>query len=292
MSLPLKKIKDGIVNVVENYRWSVSTSKLATSEVPTIEITEYQQSTSSMIQAMSYYATQTIDSINPGTLSGDPYEKLYAVDKREQGNMYILPYYSAYHHYIENRWGENKGTISQMAAKAQSFATDLTKAVYPSANIEAAYSWEGSTPATYAFSFQLLNTVNPETDIPENRTFINTLLHNNLFDKLNIIAMRPPAICTIYIPGIRELTIGILSNIVIENFGQVNSMKLESESKKVNIPDAYNITITVQELLLESRQILAGVLTDKESGKVFADIEDIKTLVDKATDKLNTIGKK
>ena len=291
MSLSLKKIEDGIVNVVENYRWSVSTSKLATSEVPTIEITEYQQSTSSMIQAMSYYATQTIDSIDSGTLSGDPYEKLYAVDKREQGNMYILPYYSAYHHYIENRWGENKGTISKMAAKAQSFATDLTKAVYPSANIEAAYSWQGSTPATYTFSFQLLNTVNPETDIPENRTFINTLLHNNLFDKLNIIAMRPPAICTIYIPGIRELTIGIL-HIVIENFGQVNSMKLESESKKVNIPDAYNITITVQELLLESRQILAGVLTDKESGKVFADIADIKTLVDKATDKLNTIGKK
>lgn len=254
----------GIVDVVKDYSWSVSNSKLwARKEVPTIEITEFQQTVSSVRQAMEYWANQA-KGLTPKGPVRDPYAGLYAVDKSIKGNSYIFPFYSTYHHNITNAWGENKGVIGEAGKIAADYATEIARTFFPSAGIESAKSWEGSQTPPYQFMFQLLNTVNPDVDIKNNKALIRALLNNNLLDKIDFISIRPPAICQIRIPGVRGTTVGVMSTISVENIGQINKIGKE------NIPDAYQIGITIQELLTESRQIFSDELKD---GKVFADIK-------------------
>ena len=280
------KDKDGDVNVVKDYSWTVSTQALARAEAPRIIIEEFQQSASNITQAIKFFASYVGRStVNEGNtiLSSDAYSNLYGVDKEEKGNKYTLPYFAEYHHNITNTWGENKGTIGETVSRVLDLGTQIARAFYPSAGIESAKSWEGSRPVTYNFSFHLLNTINPSVDIERNKTFIDTILHNNLPDKLNVIGIRPPAICLINIPGIRAKNIAVLSNINIQNTGQFNYMKINGQ--EFNIPDAYLITIEVQELLAESRQIFNGAIKDE---KVFSDIKasNITGAVDKTIDTL------
>ena len=194
----------------------------------------------------------------------DPYSNLYAVG--DKGNTYILPYYSTYHHIVQNNWGENKGTVGDVWEKASNFVAEWAKAIYPSAGIEGQKTFEGSTPASYQFTFQLLNTVgDTEANINKNKSLIRAMINNNLLDKLDVIAVRPPAICSVRIPGVRGNTVAVLQTINVENLGQVNRIGGE------NVPDAYQVTITVQELLTESRQIFADELKDEI---VFAEIQE------------------
>jgi len=283
----------GAVDVVNSYRWSVSKSSLATAQVPIIKISEYQQGLAGIQQSIRHWSRIGGDE-GADAITGDvqdPYAELYAVDMREdqRGNDYVFPFFSDYHHAISNAWGENKGVMAQPASELLKHATDLARAIYPSAGIESAQSFEGSTRSEYLFTFHLFNTVDPKVDIKKNLQLIQALVNNNVLDKINLMAIRPPAICHISIPGIRGATVGIMSNIVIQNIGQMNSINLATlgiegadalsiggilGKQNYNIPDAYQITITVKELLTESRQIWDGALneTDKVFGGVASDI--------------------
>jgi hypothetical protein len=264
-SRKLIRVNNGVVDVVNNteYHWTVSNKNLARAEVPTIIIKEYQQNVSSIEQGIRYWANQAKVLTATG-VTADPYEALYSVSNAEEGNEYTFPFYSTYHHIIQNAWGENKGVVGQTVRTVEEAVTQAARVVFPSAGIESAKSWEGTTPVTYQFSFQLLNTYDPLNDIAKNKELIRALIHNNLLDKIDFISVRPPAICEIRIPGIRGTTVGVLNTINVENMGQINRID------EVNVPDAYNITITVQELLTESRQIFEDELKD---GKVFAKVQ-------------------
>jgi hypothetical protein len=243
-------------DVVNNYRWSVSSSRLALAQTPRIMIQEYQQNVSSIQQAIKYWANQGAVGID-SKQTADPYEGLYSVEKATPGNYYTFPFFSSYNHAIQNAWGENKGTIGQAGAEISDAVTQAARVVFPSAGIEAAKSWEGSTPAAYSFTFHLFNTVDPKEDYKRNKKLLHALVNNNLLDKIDFISIRPPAICKITIPGVRGTTVGVMSTIEVSNVGQINYINGE------NIPDAYEITISIQELLTESRQIWNNKLSDK-----------------------------
>ena len=275
-SMPLISIGNG--DIVNTYRWSVSTSKEALKEVPTIEITEYQQNLASIQQGVRYYKYQAKMARDNQT-TGDPYMEMYSVQKAEKGNKYIFPFYNPFHHSITNGWGESKGVTSTAVKTIEDGITTIATTLLPAAGIESMKSWEGTTPMPYTFTFQLLNTVTL-SDIEKNKKLINALINNNLMDKIDFISVRPPAICLIKIPGVRKKTVGVMSNILIENLGQINVINNE------NIPDAYQISITIQELLTESRQIWNNTLDEKVFTKIdidptdSMDVDAMKTLVD------------
>jgi hypothetical protein len=256
--------ENGIADVVNNYRWSVSNKKIALEEVPRIYITEYQQSSGSIRQGMAFWANQS--KVLDDGKTRDPYIGLYQVDSSEIGNEYILPYFGTYHHSIESAWGENKGSLAAAAEAGLNLAAQQATQALPSAGIESAKMYEGSSPRSYQFTFYLFNTVEPDTDIKKNQLLIKSMINNNLVDKVDVIAQRPPAICEVEIPGVRGRTIAVMSAINIVNVGQINYMPEYGG----NIPDAYEISITIQELLVESRQIYANTI---EEGKVFAKID-------------------
>lgn len=280
----MQQIGNGTVDVVTSsaYHWTVSNSTKARDQVPRILISEFQQTATSIAQGIKYWSNQLSGLIATNQTSGrgeltskkpppDPYAQLYSVDNSEFGNTYVFPFYCPQHHTITNSWGENKGTIGGYASKISSIATEAGRVLFPSAGIESAKAWEGSTPYEYTFSFQLLNTVDPVNDKKNNQELIRVLINNNLLDKVDFLAVRPPAICQVTVPGIRGKTVAVMRNIVIENLGQINRIAGE------NIPDAYGLTITIQELLTESRQIWGNQL-----GNVFAFVEGATSSVQEA----------
>jgi len=252
----------GAVDVVGSYRWSASKVALALEEVPRIIITEYQQNLSSIAQGVDYWANQGKTFTTTGK-TADPYAGLYTVNQAELGNTYTFPFYEIYHHSVQQSWGENKGGIPFLG-KVKEFAQSAARAVFPSAGIETAKTFEGTGPVSYSFTFHLFNTVDPSTDIQKNKDLIRMLINNNLADKVDFLVIRPPAICEVEIPGMRGKTVGVMSNIAINKMGQINYMNGE------NIPDAYAITISIQELLTESRQIWGDQL---KNSKVFTMME-------------------
>lgn len=254
-------------NVVDLYNWSASLSPLARKEVPYIEITEFQQNLSSITQSLNYFASTVDKSLGDGGTS-DPYAGLYGISSTERGNTYKFPYLNNYHHNITNSWGENKGVIGSSIKALSEAITSIAKIAYPSAGIEGQKTWEGSTPATYNFTFHLLNTINPKKDIKKNTKLIHALINNNLLDKMDFVALRPPAICQVWIPGVRAVNVAVMNNINIQNIGQMNRMSVDG--KLIMVPDAYEITINIQELLTESRQIWDGGLA---GGVVFSTTE-------------------
>lgn len=267
-SIKLQQINGGIVDIVNDYNWTVSTSDLARKEVPVIKIKEYQLTFSSIRNAGQYWFGQAAGLLETGK-TGDPYEGLYNVEAGQPGNEYTIPYYNEYHHEIRNAWGHNVGLFPEMANQITETVTKVAQAWYPSAGIEQAKSWEGTDAAIYNVTFYLFNTVDPDNDIKKNKELIYALCNNNLKDKIDFLVTRPPCICQVEIPGVRGKTVAALTRVAISNMGQIN--KIDGD----NVPDAYQIQLEVKELLNESRQILAG-----QAKKIFAEVEGVTGGID------------
>ena len=164
--------------------------------------------------------------------------------------MFIIFHFIHHHHAVDNAWDHNAGGLIE---KINSVAMPVLKDFFmPSAGIERAKAWQGTTAASYSFTFQLLNTISLNA-LRNNRILIQTLVNNNLMNRRDAIGIDPPVLYEITVPGIRTCPAAVISNLRIENIGQMNNI----DSR--NVPDAYEITITIQELLIESRQIYQQV---------------------------------
>jgi hypothetical protein len=193
------------------------------------------------------------------------------------GNVYRMPFFSTYNHNISHNWTtvEDKGIADSVKDWAE---TGLS--VFQRGTIEKRRVWEGSTPAQYSFDFILYNTFD-QTDIPKNFQFIRSLQFNNLPARTSFATMLPPCFYKLEIPGVRYAPIAVLNGVSVENIGQVNRKKMsipnadnELEEIWVNIPDAYHVTISVNELHVESREIYNSTFTNKMSSKVNVLSED------------------
>jgi len=284
--LNIVELDDG--NVVDNYSWTVSNKKIAREQCPRLILKEWQQTRSSVLQGINFFAHQAYSGYQAYKGFGkgpDGYNSLYAAVKT--GNEYVLPYYNEYNHTVTNSWNRNKGIVGN---SLDTFIVNPAKAIYANAGIETAKQWEGTSEALLMVSFRLLNTINPSVDIAKNYKLINALIYNNLLDRQNILVAAPPCIYEMKIPGIRNSPACVIREITVQNIGQVNRMDapagFEEIGGKIAIPDAWNIIIQIQELLTESRQIFAGV-TDKS--KVITSINEslernIEDIVDSAND--------
>lgn len=247
-NLGLKPI-DG--NVVKNYPWCISLNG-DKSDVPFIKFIEYQQTTSGLYQSISYWAAGGADVVKSAlkgelTLQSNPYKDLYYA--QPTGQEFIFPYYNPYHHNISNSWGENKGVPGQ--SEAIDIVGTVAKSMFPAGGIETQKAWEGTQSASYTFGFYLLNTT--QAGWENNKKLVERLIRANLQYKINVVAAFPPVIYEVTIPYMRHSPAATIENLTINNTGQINKLKWG------NVPDAYQVTISVKELITESRQIFEGV---------------------------------
>lgn len=150
----------------------------------------------------------------------------------------------------------NLGTASAIIKGAEAAAEFALKAVYPVAGIvDRPRVFTNHNERTVTIQFPLYNTKG-EFDWIYNRRFITTFASQNLFQKRDFITGLPPVYYRVYVPGQYFSFASCVTNFTVENLGNV---RLEYED--IIVPDAYQVTITLTEMLMPSLNQYQAVLT-------------------------------
>jgi hypothetical protein len=140
--------------------------------------------------------------------------------------------------------------------------------------------WSTAQPRTHNITFPLFNTVDYSTLI-KNWELCHILSYQNLYNKRNLFTGLPPVYYEITIPGVHYCKAGYISTLNILNVGNIHRIELPvGPSGKpifVNIPDAYLVTITLNDFFIPSKNFLDVLTSDKS--KVSASAKDLKSIV-------------
>jgi hypothetical protein len=249
------KTNNGIFNIVGDYAWTLSPSHTRQKDVPQIILIEHEQSVCTLWAQLSRF----IYSVNPPP-NENVYKDLYF--SKPTGTTFYLPYFEPYNHNLAQSWIESKGVYDYDLVKKMSDAyVVLQKAAQNTvgAKVNLPYMWNGSQPISYTINFHLFNTTGNNDDIKANLNFKDRILMSALHDQRTILLASPPALFEVVVPGIRVCPAAVISQLNINNVGQMNQWDTPLLNGKpmqpVIIPDAWEFNITIQELITESRQI-------------------------------------
>ena len=114
-------------------------------------------------------------------------------------------------------------------------------------------------------TFYLFNTENVN-DLYNNWLFLYTLTYQNLPNRISLSRMDPPCIYTVTVPGFKRFPVAVISSLNVENVGttrllNINNGKIVSVDEATKngdvkiIPEAYKVTITIQSLLTNTRNL-------------------------------------
>lgn len=240
--------------------WTASdfNADFANANFPYIELIEYEQTHGAILAQFNQWlrlGQQIVEKLTNVINKVDPYDLLYIA--KPTNNQYYLPYFMQYHHSINNHW-EASGLAEIGGVKA---VLDIGQTVAqlwsPAVGLTVPRSFKGTDDASYGIEFTLFNTVDLESadgklpvGMMRNKEFIETIIQQNLFDfKDSGIVIRPPSLYEVMIPGIRYCPVAIISSLTVNNVGSMNRYG------NYIYPDAWSVTINIQELIKESGQI-------------------------------------
>jgi hypothetical protein len=239
-------------------------SNAALRELPYVEMRGYQQTHSAVMENIKAWIAR----VEQGG-GGNPYKDLYTGDPKM--NM-RLPYFSEYHHNINQGWEINQGVLGDTMKTAVDMATNVASIFKPAAGILYPKNYAGAQESSWSFTFPLVNTyggADPVTEIPvnvgKNRAFLEDLIKGSLHDQQNSIAVNPPYIWEAFIPGVRWSPACVINNLTVNNKGTMNSGQPYGMDRFYLFPDAWEVTIGVRELINESRTIYADAIRGTSS---------------------------
>jgi hypothetical protein len=199
----------------------------------------------------------------------NPYYALYHANPTRI--KYIFPYFETYDHTITQNWEKTKGiqdfTIAEKIINLAGLWGKLTKQA-SGTSVNQPQMWSGPGAVSYNVNFTLFNTLNTNENkhIEKNYELRHRLLMATLHNQQTLILATPPALFTVEIPGIRASPVAVISQLTVNNIGQINQMPVQVtnfsnsqsqlETKLINVPDAWEFNIQITELISESRQIL------------------------------------
>ena len=235
--------KSKIIDVAGKYDWTV-TPPNKRKKIPRFTMVEYEMDGNLLMSNLISWTKNLV-----GTAKNS-YEGMYRA--KETGYMYAFPWFETYHHTVNQSWGAFPGMEGFDVVKNLATAVGAFKGA-PGIYINNPQAWNGISPISFTYKITLLNTVNPDA-YKKNKALINRLLMSSLHNQQNIALAVPPCIFVVDIPGIRYSPAATIAGIQIENRGILRSIG------KDIIPEAYEVTMTIQELIPESRQIFAGAI--------------------------------
>lgn len=250
--IPLRSM-GGDFNVVTNYPWTLTPSKNR-HNVPYIILREFEQDLATTYAQLAQVALN----LQSSKTNIGPYESLYHAIPT--GTIYTLPYFEEYDHNISPSWEKTKGLAdTKVGAEIMAVVGNIAKmmGMAPGTYINQPRVWSGAQDGQYPIKFTLFNTLDAK-DIPQNNFLKRRLQMSALHDQQSVILASPPAIFEVEIPGIRWSPAAVISNISVSNIGQVNFIN------GMNVPDAWEIQLTITELITESRQMLASTNTSEK----------------------------
>jgi hypothetical protein len=243
-------------------------SKSALEQIPYIEMFGYQQDWSAAITSIQTWLTR-FKIYGEG---GNPYEALYM---GKEATKYKLPYLNEFHHNTSQNWQENQGPLGAGVKQLTDLAETVGKAVLPAAGILYPKSYAGAGPTSFSFTFNLINTNasngSIESNVTKNQKFLHQFVRDNLHDQNGVMSIIPPLIYEVYIPGVRWSPAAVVSGFTVNNKGSLNvnkgQMIIPGIGMKENyiFPDAWEVTISITELINESRRIWDDAIKDNAS---------------------------
>jgi hypothetical protein len=126
------------------------------------------------------------------------------------------------------------------------------KALYPVVGIvDRPRIFTNHAERSVTVSFPLYNTVTAG-EWAKNRNFYYTFASQNLFAKRNFITGLPPVFYRVFVPGQYFSFASCVTQINIENLGNITKENYGGGTSEYIIPDAYQVTITLTEMLMPS----------------------------------------
>lgn len=200
--------------------------------------------------------------------SDDPYDGLYSPE--ETGFKYTFPYYTSLlkekrSSYADSYSGDGKGklpTFLDSTITEYSERRDPGKGaralVEPGIFIEKTQFYNfGRDNESISFSFPLLNTISQE-QINENYQFLFLLIYQNTMYRKDRSAFIPPCIYEVLVPGTRYIKWAHISRLSVDFIGTRRMIEVDSGIGvfKTIVPEAYNVSITVEGLHEEAGNFL------------------------------------
>ena len=275
----LKNVNSEIIHpaddydIVNKYSWTL-TDKTKRPDVPYVELVEFEQDLASFFAQISYWSSNAAKFGESQT--ENPYENLYHAKSTK--TKYTIPYFGTYNHNVTQNWEKNSALLDAFGGLGQKLvnAAGLLRVAggdAPGINVNQPHKWNGGSLAQYDISFTLFNILNND-DYIQNDKFIKRILMSTLHNQKSAILASPPALFTVNIPGVRYCPAAIINNIIVTNVGQINLMKFNG--KLANVPDAFDITLNISELIQESRQILKASIDGSHEKVVAISDKEIK----------------
>lgn len=291
-----------IYDVAGQYDWTV-TPPTQRKNIPIVKLVEYEQDLATIYAQLAYFA-ENIKLIEAND-SENVYKNLYHAKPTK--TVYILPYLEQYHHSISQQWSKtNSSPPSEYLQNILKYGENILKLIQQAPGITGNQPqiWSSASNGEYSIMFPLFNTIN-ESSIDKNNQFINRIIASTLHNQRSAILSSPPAIFEISIPGIRYSPAAVIQQCVIENVGQINRMdgfsgwdssNDGSNRDKIldsrNIPDAYQVTLRIQELIVESRQIFHAAMSNKTQNVRAISEEDISDIALETAQSYNPLKQK
>lgn len=273
----------GAVNVVTDYTWTL-TPPASRKEIPTIELAEFQVDESIIARQINFYVNSLRNSFassNDDYLS--PYDSLFPKDKETKFN-YVFPYYTDINFEVNTpQWASldtlesAKGAamdigsliggrlgeeiVSKGINLAAGVAGGVLAANYPKVGImDRPKLWQSHDFRSYTVKFPLYNTYNTDPNSQEwikNRELCELLINQNLYNKLTFITGIPPVFYEVLIPGQHYSPAACVTNLTVYNRG--NMRQFVSEGYTFNVPDVYEINMTLTDLVIPSKNLFQAI---------------------------------
>lgn len=285
----------GVFNVLENFRWTLSKHQNR-KDVPYIWLKEFNANETAIQKQINYYAQLLPEKAlaAAGVASSneplDIYKEIFPHTDRDNCYQYVLPYFAKNNLELSTpNWTQiepaaeaiggfaesmSKTWLKESTAKFVEGANAVLGGVNTAANIMAAaqYPIVGAldrprifsqhSERTITISFPLFNTVDPN-EWKANQKFVHTLMNQNLMYKTSYVTGVPPVFYDVFIPGQYYCWASCVTNLNVENLG--NTRIIDSTI----VPDAYQVTLTLTEMVQPSKnQFDARFTGETSSGKV------------------------
>lgn len=271
---------NGSINILRDYIWTLSNR--ANQEIPYIILREYQMSEALIKQQVDRYtgliaqgAANIVNAVTGGkSAQSQSMLSVYKdmLPKQPTKFVYTFPFFEKTAIELSTSW-KDIADAGNAISKLGDTAAALVKGMQVAGSVAAAVTspsigiqdrpkiFESHTDRTININFTLYNTVRSE-DYVKNKNFIQLFTTQNLFNKRDYITGKPPVFYDVLVPGQYFSYASHVSNLRVENLGNIRMLGGEI------VPDAYQIQISLTEMMKPSRNQFEAIFTGEGSGNV------------------------
>jgi hypothetical protein len=286
----------GLIDVVNKFKWKNYGSA---DEVPSILLEEFELSYGTWVNNIARIL-QGISNLTSGNLT-DPYLALYVVDPNQNRFRYNLPLLlgnGAKIRNVQHNWGPLQGGIDQMLDLGKEngildtigrFTGALAGALTPTTGkgYEDIYQYNNTNLESLTITFPLYNT-GTTTEAYQNYSFCNLITFQNLKTRTSYLTFIPPKIYSVSTNALGGVywPAAIVQNLSIESIGTTRALD-EFGGGRILIPEAYKVSITLQQLVPNSSNIFEGAIGGRKVD-VFINRDDVGQALNNIATELNS----